>query len=222
MRETLRPVSIVDAVYNAIRDRILSGELDPSEVLVEQKTAESYGVARPTAKAAIDRLVHQGLLRRAANKSARVPALSEDDVRDIYFTRIAIESTVVAYLAARRPELFAADAALAAFDRAAVAGSIKGIVDADIAFHQGLVDAVGSPRMRRMYASIIGEAHLCMVLKQTHRLHTPEELAKEHRAIYEAIVAGDAALAKERLVDHLTSSAQAIERHILETAEQSN
>lgn len=219
MSETVRTVSIVDAVYNAIRDRILSGELDPSEVLVEQKTAELYGVARPTAKAAIDRLVHQGLLRRTANKSARVPALTMEDVSDIYFTRAAIESTVVAHLAERHSPLAAADAALAEFDRAAAAGVIKGVVDADIAFHQALVDAVGSPRMRRIYASIIGEAHLCMVLKQTHHLHSPQELAKEHRAIYEAILMGDATLARERLNAHLDSSARAIERHIIEAAE---
>lgn len=219
MSETVRTVSIVDAVYNAIRDRILSGELDPSEVLVEQKMAELYGVARPTAKAAIDRLVHQGLLRRTANKSARVPALTASDVRDIYFTRTVIESTVVVHLAERHLPLAAADAALAAFDRAAATGATRGVVDADIAFHQSLVDAVGSPRMRRIYASIIGEAHLCMVLKQTHHLHSPEELAKEHRAIYEAIIAGDAGLARECLVAHLDNSARAIEQHFNEAAE---
>ncbi|WP_188896531.1 GntR family transcriptional regulator [Microlunatus endophyticus] len=212
-------MSIVDAVYNAIRDRILSGELDPSEVLVEQKTAELYGVARPTAKAAIDRLVHQGLLRRTANKSARVPALTVSDVRDIYFTRTAIESTVVVHLAERHLPLAAADAALEAFDRAAQAGATKGVVDADIAFHQSLVDAVGSPRMRRIYASIIGEAHLCMVLKQTHHLHSPQELAKEHRAIYEAIIAGDAELARASLVAHLDNSVRSIEHHFIEAAD---
>ena len=219
MSQTVQTVSIVDAVYNAIRDRILSGELDPSEVLVEQKTAEFYGVARPTAKAAIDRLVHQGLLRRTANKSARVPALTMEDVSDIYFARTAIESTVVGLLAECRSPLAAADAALAQFDRAAEAGATQGVVDADIAFHQALVDAVGSPRIRRIYASIIGEAHLCMVLKQTHQLHSSEELAKEHRAIYEAILIGDAALARERLTAHLDSSADAIRRHIAEAAE---
>lgn len=220
MSQAVQPVSIVDAVHNAIRDRILSGELDPSEVLVEQKTAELYGVARPTAKAAIDRLVHQGLLRRTANKSARVPALTAEDVSDIYFTRAAIESTVVAHLAELQAPLPAAETALAEFDRAAEAGATKGVVDADIAFHQALVDGVGSLRMRRLYASIIGEAHLCMVLKQTHHLHSPEELAREHRAIYEAILMGDAALARKRLIAHLESSAESIKRHIAaETAE---
>ncbi|QGN34330.1 GntR family transcriptional regulator [Microlunatus sp. Gsoil 973] len=214
MSETVQTVSIVDAVYNAIRDRVLSGELGPSEVLVEQKTAELYGVARPTAKAAIDRLVHQGLLSRTANKSARVPALTARDVRDIYFTRTAIESTVVALLAESHRPLPSADAALAAFERAAATGVTREVVDADIAFHQSLVDAVGSPRMRRMYASIIGEAHLCMVLKQTHHLHSPEELASEHRAIYEAILAGAADPARDRLIAHLDSSARAIEEHI--------
>jgi DNA-binding GntR family transcriptional regulator len=213
MRQTLRTVSMVDAVYDAIRERILTGELDPEEVLYEQATAEEYGVARPTAKAAIDRLVTTGLLRRSANKSARVPRLTEDDVQDLYFSRLVIESRAVAQLAAegRPPEN--ARKALREFDVAVREGAVDGIIAADIAFHQAFVEQVGSPRVSRMYDSIIGEAHLCMVVKQTHRLLGPKVIAKEHRGIYDAVAAGDANLAESRLAEHLRRSEHLIRRH---------
>lgn len=218
MKETLRPVSIVDAVCEAIRERILTGQLDPAEVLYEQATAELYGVARPTAKAAIDRLVHTGLLRRSANKSARVPQLTEDDVHDLYFSRLAIETMTVEHLAAEAKSVEQAERALHEFDIAAKSESVQGIIDADIGFHQALVDGVGSPRVLRMYQSIIGEAHLCMVLKQTNHLLGTRTIAREHRAIYDAILAGNGELAKTKLGQHLTRSEQSIRTHIRRSA----
>ncbi|MBO0881139.1 MAG: GntR family transcriptional regulator [Mycobacterium sp.] len=217
MKETLRPVSIVDAVCDAIRERILTGQLDPAEVLYEQATAERYGVARPTAKAAIDRLVNTGLLRRTANKSARVPQLTEEDVHDLYFSRLVIESMAVAHLANEGISSEPAVKALRDFDVAAKGESVRGVIDADIAFHQALVESVGSPRVLRMYTSIIGEAHLCMVLKQTHHLHTPRSIAREHRAIYDAITARDAETAQTKLAQHLNKSEQSIRAHIRES-----
>lgn len=216
MRDTLRPVSIVDAVCDAIRERILTGQLGPTEVLSEQGTAELYGVARPTAKAAIDRLVHSGLLRRSANKSARVPQLTEEDVHDLYFSRLAIESMAVSFLSSQGRSPDKAKRALHDFDIAAKTQSVQGIVDSDIAFHHALVESVSSPRLLRMYDSIIGEAHLCMVLKQTHHLLGPRVIAREHKGIYEAIVAGRGDDAQQLLTKHLYRSEQVIRSHFQE------
>ena len=65
--------SLVDALYGDIRERILTGELDAGTPLTEKHLSSTYDVARPTAKAAIERLVHEGLLRRGANKTRARP-----------------------------------------------------------------------------------------------------------------------------------------------------
>jgi DNA-binding GntR family transcriptional regulator len=217
MKETLRTVTMVDAVCDAIRERILTGQLDPEEVLYEQATVEWYGVARPTAKAAIDRLVNTGLLRRSANKSARVPRLTEQDVHDLYFSRLVIESMAVSHLATEglRPEK--AKKALGEFDLAVKEESVEGIIRSDIAFHYAFVEQLDSPRVLRMYDSIIGEAHLCMVVKQTHHLLGPVLIAKEHKEIYDAVVAGDAQGAQSKLADHLHRSEHVIRSHFRES-----
>jgi len=217
MREVLRPVTMVDAVCDAIRERILTGQLDPEEVLYEQATAELYGVARPTAKAAIDRLVNTGLLRRSANKSARVPRLTEEDVHDLYFSRLVIESMAVSHLATQGLQPEKAKKALREFDLAVKEQSAQGIIRSDIAFHYAFVEQLGSPRVLRMYDSIIGEAHLCMAVKQTHHLLGPRVIAKEHRGIYDAVVAGDAQTAQLKLSQHLNRSEQVIRTHFRES-----
>jgi DNA-binding GntR family transcriptional regulator len=213
MRETLRTVTMVDAVCDAIRERILTGQLDPEEALYEQATAELYGVARPTAKAAIDRLVNTGLLRRSANKSARVPRLTEQDVHDLYFSRLVIETMAVSHLAIEGQAPENARKALREFDLAVKEESVEGIIRSDIAFHYAFVAHLDSPRVLRMYDSIIGEAHLCMVVKQTHHLLGPKVIAKEHKAIYDAVAAGDAQLAQSTLSDHLHRSEGVIRSH---------
>ena len=53
------------------------------ELVTERGLAEWFSVARPTAKAAVERLVHDGLLQRSENTTARVQVLGVEDVRDL-------------------------------------------------------------------------------------------------------------------------------------------
>ncbi|WP_307465751.1 hypothetical protein [Pseudarthrobacter oxydans] len=59
-------------------------------------------MARPTAKAAIEKLVAEGLLVRGVHNTARVADLGPESVRDIYLARAYLESEVLRRLAAGR------------------------------------------------------------------------------------------------------------------------
>lgn len=58
--------SLIDALSESLRERILTEDLRGGTQLTEGQVARAYQVARPTARAAIERLLHQGLLRRGA------------------------------------------------------------------------------------------------------------------------------------------------------------
>lgn len=60
---TMEPktTSLVQAVSDALRERILTGEIGAGQALTEQGIATQADVARPTAKAALERLTHEGL-----------------------------------------------------------------------------------------------------------------------------------------------------------------
>ena len=51
--------SFVDAVHQAIRGRILAGAVTPGSTVTELAVATEFGVARVTAKAAVERLVQR-------------------------------------------------------------------------------------------------------------------------------------------------------------------
>jgi DNA-binding GntR family transcriptional regulator len=57
--------------------------------------ATAFGVARPTVRAAIQTLCHEGLLQRGRIRSTVVPELTREDVLDLFSVRIPLECLIV-------------------------------------------------------------------------------------------------------------------------------
>lgn len=202
MAPRAQAISIVDAVANDLRDRILGGDLTAGTALTEIEIAATYEVARPTAKAAIEKLVAEGLLARGAHKTARVTELGPDSVRDIYRARAYLESEILRRLAAIGT--VPAGAVQANLDIAAAAdGSAMDVVEPDMRFHTSLVDAVGNERISKMYRSLVSEVRLCMTRVQSLKLLETGLIQAEHQRILELIAEGDGAAAAHLLDEHL-------------------
>ncbi|MDQ1538168.1 MAG: hypothetical protein QOE58_2561 [Actinomycetota bacterium] len=196
------PTSIVDAIANDLRSRLFAGELTTDVALTETEVATSYDVARPTAKAAIEKLVTEGLLVRGAHKTARVTDLGPDAVRDIYLARSYLESEVLRQLARKR--VVPDGAVQANLDIAALTdGSPMAVVEPDMRFHTSLIDAVGNKRTSQMYASLVSEVRLCMTRVQSLHLLDTRLIQAEHQRILELIEAGDGDAVAELLEEHL-------------------
>jgi DNA-binding GntR family transcriptional regulator len=195
-------VSIVEAVAADIRRGLFTGDLTSEAQLTEAEVATNYDVARPTAKAAIEKLVAEGLLRRDRNKTARVPLLGPEDVSDLYLSRLFLETQVVRRLAERRlvPKIATnSNAALFAVEEPTFADVVEPVVR----FHQTLVDAMGSPRVSRLYNSLMAEMRLCMAQMQSQHLLSAAIIAQEHREIIDAITVGDPDAAVVAVTQHL-------------------
>jgi DNA-binding GntR family transcriptional regulator len=202
MAQRVTATSIVDAIAIDLRTRLFAGELTPDVPLTETEIAMSYDVARPTAKAAIEKLVAEGLLVRGVHKTARVVDLGPDSVRDIYLARAYLESEVLRRLARTRtvPE----GAAQANRDIAAVGeGSAMAVVEPDMRFHTSLIDAVGNERISKMYRSLVSEVRLCMTRVQSLHLLGTALIQAEHQKILELIGAGEGEAAAFLLDEHL-------------------
>ena len=198
-------VGVVDAVTLRLRGRILSGEIRSGAPLTEAAVSEAFGVARPSAKAAIEQLVASGLLVRTAHRSARVVGIDPETVRDVYRTRSRLESAALRELAITRTVPTSALEANAEI-LAMPPGPDAATVDPDLRFHTALIDALGSDRTARMYRSVLDEARLCMAQVQGRRLLDAAVIAAQHAEMLEAVAAGEGDRAADLLDAHLSSA----------------
>lgn len=200
-------VGVVDAVTRQLRERILRGEVRPGEPLTEASVSRSYGVARPSAKAAIEQLVGTGLLVRTAHRSARVVGIDAATVHDVYRTRGRLESAALRELAASATVPEAARAANAEILTLGP-GPDPATVDPDLRFHTALIDALGSERTARMYRSVLDEVRLCMAQVQGRSLLDAAAIGAQHGEILDAVAAGDGDRAAVLLHAHLSAAEQ--------------
>ena len=207
-RTTLQVPSLVDALYAEVRERILTGEVPAGTPVTEMDLATQYSVARPTAKASMERLVLEGLLHRGSHKTARVPILGADDLRDLYHTRGLLEREVVMELAAQGLVPEQARKSLEQLrDSAGAAGSsapsVVEVVNLDMAFHSELVGAIRSPRLSRLYRFLAGEVRLSMAQLQANHLLSASRIAQEHAAILACIEREDVDGAVASVTQHI-------------------
>jgi DNA-binding GntR family transcriptional regulator len=80
-----------DRLVESIREDILRGVLPPGASVGQAEIAAAHGVSRIPAREALQRLAAEGLLELRGGSSARVPAMSVEDLQELYDLRIAIE-----------------------------------------------------------------------------------------------------------------------------------
>ncbi|MEL0625375.1 GntR family transcriptional regulator [Salinibacterium amurskyense] len=197
-----------ETVAQKLRADIIAQRDAPGSAITESAVALRFGVARPTARIAIDRLVADGILRREAHRAARVPELSYDDVLDLFDTRSIVETAAMAALAeagAIPAEALAAHRALTATDDFA---------HHDIQFHRALVAGQPSSRLTRLHELLMGEVELCIGQVQSAQLITAHEVAEQHQGILDAITAGDAATAERLTRDHILGARDRLLTHL--------
>lgn len=210
----LGPASLTEALFASLRERIINGEISPGEKVTEQRVADEYGVARPTAKACLERLTSLGLLRRTAHRTASVPQFDATEIDDLFFSRTTFESAAAAHLAREKTLTDEISRAQSAMSQAADREDFRGQVQHDIDFHWALVNGVHSDRLARMYEIIAGEIHLTMGQFAAHRRTSPTTVVSEHDAIMEAIRAGDVDGAQAALTEHLSRAHERVRTQI--------
>ncbi len=206
--EPIRP----DAIYAELRASIIAAEIAPGDTVTESSAALRFGVARPTARIAIERLVSDGLLRREPHQAARVPRLSSSDVNDLFTNRAIIEGAAIAALTE-----YGNIPAAALQAHRSLRSSSAGFAQDDIQFHRALVAGQPSSRLTRMHELLMGEIELCIGQVQSAQLLTANEVADQHQGILDAITSGDVATAERLTREHILGARDRLFTHLNST-----
>ncbi len=106
MHSVLPRMTVTESVVDALRSRILSGELPEGTQLRQKTLAENLGVSRIPLREAFRRLEAEGLVTIVAHRGAVVSAPSLDEISELFDLRAILEPDLV-----RRsiPRMVAAD-----------------------------------------------------------------------------------------------------------------
>jgi DNA-binding GntR family transcriptional regulator len=202
-------------VGERIRASIIEGALPPGSQLHEVELAASFGVSRGPVREALQRLVQEGLLRSEPHRGVFVPVMSAEDIIDIYLAREALEGAAVRRIIATTRGAAAyksLDRIVRSMERAEKAEDWKTVASRDLDFHAALVAAADSPRLERMFTTVISETRLCLSML-TSELEGRDFLVQEHREISEMIRAEDAQGAMAALTKHFDEAVVTLQRH---------
>jgi DNA-binding GntR family transcriptional regulator len=190
-------------VTERLRDSIVNGSLEPGSQLSEVELASRFGVSRGPVREALQRLIQEGLVRSEPHRGVFVPVLSDDDIRDIYLARDALETSAVQHIIdTSKGEQTASqlDQFVNLMAEAGAAEDWEAVGRYDLDFHTTLVAATGSERLQRMFSTVISETRLCLGVLTAADART--DLVGEHREIASLIRDGQTAEAVAVLKKH--------------------
>jgi GntR family transcriptional regulator, transcriptional repressor for pyruvate dehydrogenase complex len=218
-----RKVTAAELVVAQVRGLIERGEVRSGDRLPpERELAQQLGVSRPSVRSGLKSLAAMGVvqIRQGAGTfiTGGPPVLGSEPLQflaalhgfsraQMFEARLVLE-VAVAGLAAERA---APDTLMVISDE--TTGMFASLdqpgpfLDHDIRFHQAVAAASGNPILGSVVEMV---AKIFYEFRQA-RIHAAKDLklaAEEHRAIYQAIRAGDPERARTAMGDHLRRSAK--------------
>ncbi|MCT9092535.1 GntR family transcriptional regulator [Streptomyces sp. ASQP_92] len=188
-------------VLEAVKHRILTGQLAPGQALVEVELAAQYGVSKTPVREALKTLAGTGLVVMNQYKGVTVRMVDADMAREVYDVRLLLEPEALRRTVRGKAGL---DAAREALERADAAADTAERSLANREFHRALYVPCGNPLLARMLDEVRDQAALVSAVAWAADPSWERE-AEEHREILRRALAGDADGASLALHAHIAS-----------------
>ena len=203
---SFKTASLADQVFEKLENDIIQGIYPKGEILTELKLVEQLGVSRTPIREALRRLEQERLIEDAG-KGSKVLGITEDDLLDIMNIRERIEGLAAYYATINMTDEGRAE--------------LSHIVDLQEFYlnkndpdHLRKVDDEFHDAICRLSKRTVITDTLIPLHRKTRRFRriAMEDrerttlTTQEHRGIYEAIMAGDALLAKKLTKAHMANA----------------
>lgn len=222
---SLARISLVDQIIAQFHALIEGGEWPVgSRIPTEAELSDQFGVGRNTIREAVRALGYAGMLETRQGDGTYVRALNDlaamilrrvqrSALTEALEVRNSLERDAARLAAIRHTaaDVIAMREALVAQERDVVRGDEATIVEADIVFHRTIVNATYNGVLIDLYDHLTDALRLAIAEAISPRAGAGVRL-EEHRAIVDAIAAGDAELAEQAVLTHLQHSIEAVER----------
>ena len=202
-----------EQVKDVLLERILRGELEPGERLVETRLARELGTSQAPVREALRDLELLRLVESEPFRGARVRAVDDSQLLPVFPVRAVLEE-LAAGEAARDADrdLGPLDREVDAMRDAAAAGDWRTQIAHDLSFHRTMVEMAGNEPLLQSWLVLGVEVSTAFATYQTFWDQT--ELAEFHVPIVEAIRAGDGRRAAAEARKHVRRTERVVRQRI--------
>jgi len=177
----------VDQASLLIRQAIITGQYGPGERIKLSDLTERFGLSAMPMREALRKLEGEGLVQIEANRGATVRRVDRKFLEDLYEVRAQLEILAVGRCIERMTvdKLETIDTLRFAHERAAQAGDMRQIVDANRTLHMHPFDIAGNLEARRLF-QLGWELIHALRMRFGYRPNRLDVIVREHKMLMEA------------------------------------
>ncbi|MBV8912292.1 MAG: GntR family transcriptional regulator [Acetobacteraceae bacterium] len=204
-------------VYDRLREDLLSGRLEPGRKLPMRFLIEAYATGQTPVREALNRLTAEGLVECQDQRGFSVAGISRAELVELTQTRCWVEGLALREAMARATPQWEEDVLLAQHRLARAPRSLsddrfEGNPEWERlhrAFHHTLIVRCGSRPLVAFCDQLTDQLYRYRQLS-IRKAFPERQVAREHQAIGDAVLARDTEAAVKLLVDHYTATAEVI------------
>lgn len=200
-----------EQVKELLLERILRGELEPGERLVETRIARELGTSQAPVREALRDLQSMRLVESEPFRGARVRGVDDSQLLAVFPVRAVLEELAAREAAKREDrDVGPLERELEAMHGAAARQDWRTQVTHDLGFHRAMVEMAGNEPLLQSWLGLGVEVSTAFATYWTY--WEQEELVAFHTPIVEAIRAGDAARAGSEARKHVRRTERVVRR----------
>lgn len=194
---------LADEVYEQLVSLIMQREIGPDDWLVQEKLAAEMQISRTPVREALMRLEQEGVLEVSNRGSFRLYRMDEDEVKELYQSRAAVEGQCARILAVRGDaEDIKALRDIVHREEDLQEATAAAYFDANRNIHRAFIERAGNRFLLEMFDMIWGKAmafHLFASIENVDLAHS----LGDHMRLVDSIAGGDKTEALEAFMQHI-------------------
>jgi DNA-binding GntR family transcriptional regulator len=202
--------SLAELTYQLLRDKIVSGEMQPGEWLRQEQLAQQLEVSYTPIRQALDWLVADGLAERVPNKGVRISEINESEIAEVYCLRLLLDP-IVARSAAENRSTDQIERLQLIVEQSEEVSSLNDMParrSLNREFHKTISESAGYGTLERVYEIVWNRFPDWMFYEGLYK--DPDTIKKrlsreieEHKKIFDSIATHNANLAERLSTDHI-------------------
>lgn len=194
---------LADEVYEQLKTAIMRREIGAGDVLVQEKLAAEMQISRTPVREALMRLEQEGVLEVSKRGSFRLYQMDDQEVRELYQSRAAIEGQCARILAVNHTaEDIEALRDTVQRKEAISERTVEAYFKANRDIHRAFVERAGNRFLLEMFDTIWGKAMAFRLFAAIESVDLEKSLGS-HMELVDVVESGDKTAALETFTDHI-------------------